>query len=400
MKTLVFRSLMHGGIFVCSIFVALIVGEGLLRVFDVSYPVFDDFDETRGVRLRPGKEGWYRAEGEAYLRVNSLGYRDREHDRSKPSNMVRIAVLGDSFVEARQVALEDTFWYRLGGELQECNVFRGKQIEMLSFGIGGYNTSQEYLTLQTDVLTFSPDIVLLAMFPNNDIEGNSRELQEDAAWRIPAPTHSLIDGELVLDASSSRSVWRKLLYDMVHRFRVVEMLNEARRTIRAQQWQRANAEQIEPGLSSYVYRQPESREWRQAWLVTEALLAEMNELVHTNGGRFIVTTIPSALEVDPVPLRRKEIESRMGVDDLLYPDQRIAAAGASAGFAVYPLTRELQEIAERQRIYMHGFKNTRLGFGHLNEQGHRQVAGLLATDLCNATDLGIDERRVASPAER
>jgi hypothetical protein len=396
MKAMVSRSLMHCGIIVASILAALLVCEGLLRVFDVSYPVFDDFDDVRGIRLRPGKEGWYRAEGEAYLSINSLGYRDREHDRSKPADAVRIAVLGDSFVEARQVALEDTFWYHLGGELQACDAFNGKQIEMLSFGIGGYNTSQEYLTLQQDVLDFSPDIVLLAVFSGNDIEGNSIALREASAWRILGPTHRLIDGQLVLNAPVSDSVWRQLLYGMVHEFRVVELANEVRRVMRALSWRESDPNGAETGLSSYVYLPPESPEWREAWLVTEALLAKMSDLVRSKGAQFVVTTIPSAAEVDPIRRRREQLASRIGADDLLYPDERITRMGMEAGFRVYPLTRELQEIAEQRQIYMHGFENTRLGFGHLNAQGHWLVAELLATKLCDSSDPGIDDRRMAA----
>ena len=395
MKTFVFRSLMLGGLLVSSIFAALVVCEGLLRVFDVSYPVFDDYDEMRGVRLRPGKQGWYRAEGEAFLSINSLGYRDHEHDHRKPGNTFRIAVLGDSYVEARQVSLEDTFWYRLGHLLQSCPFLDGKQIEMLNFGVGGYNTSQQYLTLQKDVQGFSPDLVLLAMFPANDIEGNSAELQKDSAWRMPGPTHTLVDGELVLDGSFSNSRWRRLLYTMIHHSRAFELINETRRMIRMWTWRSSEPNEIEIGLSSEIYLPPTSPEWQAAWRVTEALLAEMNGLVQRMGARFVVTTIPRAIEVEPVGDRRRRIEALVGVDDLLYPDERIAEMGSESGFSTYPMTRELQVIAEQRMVYMHGFGNTRLGFGHFNEKGHELVAELLATKLCNSPDLGTGDRRMA-----
>ena len=401
MRTMVFRSLVPCGLLVASILVALFVCEASLRIFDVSYPIFDDYDATRGFRLRPGKQGWYRAEGEAYLSINSLGYRDREHDPRKPEDVFRIAVLGDSFVEARQVSLEDTFWNRLGDHLWTCPLLADKRIEMLNFGIGGYNTSQEYMTLQQDVRIFSPDMILLAMFPGNDIEGNSTRLQESSAWRLAAPTHTLVNGELVLDDSFDRSVWRRVLYEMVHRSRVFELMNEVRRTIRAWTWQSADPDNFELGLSAHVYVPPASMQWQEAWRVTEALLAKMDDLARHMGARFVVTTIPDAIQVDPNGDRRGQFEARLGADDLLYPDERIARMGSELGFRVYPLTRELQEITETQKVYMHGFDNTRLGFGHMNEQGHRLVAELLASKLCNSTDLGIADRQmVESRAER
>jgi hypothetical protein len=64
------------------------------------------------------------------------------------------------------------------------------------------------------------------------------------------------------------------------------------------------------------------------------------------------------------------------------------------------LTGELKEIAERQRMFLQGFENTKLGLGHLNEQGHAVVASLLATKICPlegdeklVTDLTTPEQR-------
>ena len=382
MRTILLRSLVHGSLLVASVLVALVVCEISLRILNVSYPVFDDYDATRGFRLRPGKQGWYRAEGEAYLSINSLGYRDREHDRAKPENTFRVAVLGDLFAEARQVPLEQTFWHRLGDHLAACDFASGKKIEMLNFGTGGYNTSQEYLTLQKDVLAFSPDIVLLTLFAGNDIEANWRKPKEEGVWRIRAPTYRIEDGELVMDSDLRPSPLQRLLYQAVHYSRLIELANEARRRIRARTWRSSEPNEIEAGLDASVFMPPATTQWHEAWLVTEALLASMNTIARDRGAQFMVVTVPSATEVDPMRERRRQTELRLGIDDFFYPDRKIAEMGTRLGFQVFPLTKELQEIAERREVYMHGFKNTRVGFGHLNEQGHRFVAEVLANKLC------------------
>jgi lysophospholipase L1-like esterase len=395
MKTIVFRSLMHGGLIVSSILVAFIFCESLLRVLDVSYPVFDSYDDVRGFRSRPGQRGWYRGEGEAYLSINSWGYRDRDHDLAKPANTFRIAVLGDSFVQASQVAFEDTLSYRLGRLLQTCPILDGKQIEVLNFGVGGYNTYQEYLTLKLDVEKFSPDLVLLVMFLGNDIEGNSRQLQQKIVWRLAAPTLSLRGGELVVD-SFDHSLWRRMIIEAAYYSRVVQLFNEARRRIRAWSWKSNESGSTELGLGSELYKKPEKQEWREAWLIAEALLARMNDLAKGMGAHFVVSTVPQAIEVDPSRELRAKFAASIGVDDLLFPDRKVAEIGSKIGFSTYPLTRELQELAEQHGIFLHGFHNTRLGFGHMNEQGHRLVAELLAAKLCNASDLGLDDGRMAA----
>jgi hypothetical protein len=223
------------------------------------------------------------------------------------------------------------------------------------------------------------------MFPSNDIEGNSPKSKNTDEWRIPAPTHNIVNGQPIVDMSFNHSIWRKMLYETAQYSKVIELINEARRRLRAQAWRSSAPDEVEIGSGSYVYLEPESPEWRDAWLVTEGLLARMNDLVRSKGAQFIVTTIPAAIQVDPTKHRTEELASRLGVDDLLYPDERIAAMGSRWGFEVYALTRELQEIVERRKIYMHGFENTRLGFGHLNEVGHALIAEVLATKICNSS---------------
>jgi hypothetical protein len=51
--------------------------------------------------------------------------------------------------------------------------FAGKTVEVLNFGVAGFGTAQEWLTLKSDVLAFQPDRVILAMFTGNDISDNS-----------------------------------------------------------------------------------------------------------------------------------------------------------------------------------------------------------------------------------
>src|SRR5437899_12818243 len=93
-----------------SLVVAAVAMEVGLRIFEVEYPVLDQSDPYTGAALRPGAHGWWRQEGEAYIQINSAGLRDREHPRACPPNTYRIAVLGDSYAEAFQLAIENTFW--------------------------------------------------------------------------------------------------------------------------------------------------------------------------------------------------------------------------------------------------------------------------------------------------
>src|SRR3984893_614722 len=110
-----------------------LAAEITLRLAGYSYPEFYQPDQSRGYALRPNMEGRYRKEGDAFVRINSDGLRDREHATTKPVGTIRIAVLGDSYPEAFPVPMEETFWFIMEKKLQECGAFGGKRVEVINF---------------------------------------------------------------------------------------------------------------------------------------------------------------------------------------------------------------------------------------------------------------------------
>ncbi len=98
------------------------------------------------------------------IEINSFGFRDKEFAREKPAGTFRIAVLGDSQEEALQVPLEATWQKVMERELTKK---AGLTVESYNFGVSGYGTDQEWLTLREKVWQFSPDMVILAFSPND-----------------------------------------------------------------------------------------------------------------------------------------------------------------------------------------------------------------------------------------
>jgi hypothetical protein len=70
------------------------------------------------------------------------------------------------------------------------------------------------------------------------------------------------------------------------------------------------------------------------------------------------------------------------VPDFHYPERRIAALGKAGGFDVIALGEPMQRVADATGAFLHGFSNTRLGFGHWNADGHRVAAELMAAQFC------------------
>ena len=114
--------------------------------------------------LRPGSA--VRAEVE--YRVNALGLRGPETTLEKPPGVRRVAVLGDSIAFGYWVAEGDGFARQLEALLNGPGA--GERVEVLNFGVPGYNLDQDIETLRAKAFAFSPDAVVVA-FCLNDLEG-------------------------------------------------------------------------------------------------------------------------------------------------------------------------------------------------------------------------------------
>jgi lysophospholipase L1-like esterase len=106
----------------------------------------------------------YFGDGVEYA-INSFGARDREYPRAKPPGTRRIVAMGDSFTFGTGVHAEDTFAKRLEALLAELG--DGSTIEVINFGVPGYNTPSEVILLEHLALSFSPDVVLISIFLND-----------------------------------------------------------------------------------------------------------------------------------------------------------------------------------------------------------------------------------------
>ena len=258
----------------------LILAEVGLRILGITYPVFDAYDAARGVALKPGKQGWDDGEGGAYVKINSLGYRDVEHTREKPPGVFRIAVLGDSFTEARQVSIGDTFCKQLEKRLSGRPEFGNLKVEVLNFGIGGYGTDQELLTLRLHVLDFSPDLVMLAFCPGNDVAGNSRQLNSQVKNSFK-PFYQLRDGKLIVDNSFRNFgfdyLYRRFLLEAIHYSRCLELINQARRATVVRKAHHVPRKAYNIGLFDEELVEPKDEVLKEGWRITDALIIAMNE---------------------------------------------------------------------------------------------------------------------------
>jgi hypothetical protein len=392
---------------VAGVVFALVLCETGLGLLGIEYPHFYDFDPLIGTRLRPGIKGYWLKEGGGYVSINSDGLRDREHAIVKPPNTLRIAVLGDSFAEAMQVNQEETFFRIMEKELQRCSNPGGRNIEVINFGVSGFGTTQELLTLRSKVWKYSPDIVLLAFTSGNDVSDNSPILNKGDTYSFLI----LQDGNFRLDDNrlkrreniqisyEQHRNWLGHLIDKIYTWRndscrimqLVDHVQEVRQEAQLSKASQDNRQgRVGAGMFTKIYHEPRDEEWREAWKITEDLLLAMRDEVAQGGAQFDVVLVSNDIQVHPEPSVRREIE------DVFYPDHRVEKFCKSHGIPVLLLAPYFQEYATQHQVFLHGFRtlfrNT-LGHGHWNQKGHKLAGETIAKWLCSQ----INQPQIVSP---
>lgn len=381
----------------------LLMSEIFLRVLGFSFPLFYATDYYRGFALTPGLQGQYQREGGSYVHINSDGFRDREHARTKPANTFRIAILGDSFTEAMQLPFEQTYGFLLEQKLQQCNTFRGQRVEVINFGVSGYGTALELLTLRQKVWDYSPDMVLLAFTTHNDVFDNSRALSQSEE----VPYFVYRDGELTYDASFRDSKLYRQRDSRMNRagrwihnhLRVVQLVHyvqfvartrltdwRTKRKLAQQSQSQGTRQPAAPaaqdiGRDNMIYLEPRDENWKEAWHVTEGLIMQMNAEVNQKRARFVLVTLSNAVQVYPDPNVRQRFLQHIGSETIFYPNLRLKALADREQFDFLDLAQPMQTYADQNKVFLHGFGSD-LGNGHWNAEGHRLAADLIAQKMC------------------
>ena len=307
---------------VISLAIPLFLAEIILRqvfpidtgtpfLYRIPHPVF-------GWSLEPDASYRYRMGG-ATVRVtyNSEGWRDVEHNFENRLGLVRVLVLGDSYMEAYSVELDDAFPRRIEQFASE----KGFDIEVLNLGVGGYGTLQEYLVFREVGKLYKPNLVLLGFYMGNDVRNNSIQLEsilnvgsmkvetrpfldsaDPTTWKI-----TMIDFEgaqrryAEAEAKVRQSSWLRKLARQSALLRTVYgvAVSTVRRHLTTDQSQESPTDQesIYLALHGPNYCQ-EPPEYTKVWVTTKRILARLKHDVETIGSTLLVFTVPAFHEAD------------------------------------------------------------------------------------------------------
>ena len=389
----------------CVLLVGLEIGLTFLQINTKSntrYIPNKGSTHVPGAYFRISKEGF----SEGYF--NSHGFRDRERSYEKPANTYRILVLGDSQVEAVQVALEDSFTAILEKALnaESCKT----KFEVLSFGLSGFGTAEEYERYMNFGIDYSPDMVILAVTTANDIQDNSKFLSWEMTrvyFNFDAKGNLVLDRSLV-DAYDSGLTLPKRFFQALKRHSYLASLVSERWFLLKQLLSRARFEETHsslenaPGtkkLSEFselnIYLPDMSLRWREAYEITKALILKLKSAVEKNGSKFVLVTLTNAEQVHPE--QGEEFSKQYGLKfDYDQPNRILGELAKQEFITTLQLMPSFRKYHVETGQYLHGFGSGTIG--HWNERGHRLAAKeilkfltekrLTPVDSCASTNAG------------
>jgi hypothetical protein len=292
---------------------------------------------------------------------NSLGFNDKEYALEKSPGVYRILVLGDSYVEALQVELEDTFHKLIEAQLNT----RGLRVEVIALGRASVGTVQELETLKEVGLSYSPDLVILAFLAANDVRDNSPILNE----RYFQANTSLTPPGLK-KFFRARFDLAYFAADMIDRF---------------------YTSQKDPIPFDFQVFDPDKfesdPEWQEAWEITFEAILQMQKIIKKRGIDFLVVSFTSRPEIASYQSQSKlrevlrtpyRAETLADHYDFQLPDRLMADFTRQNGIPYLQLNPVFAEMRQQDGadIEFHFVYD-----GHWNERGHQAAAEAILDNL-------------------
>jgi lysophospholipase L1-like esterase len=256
---------------------AVLPGEYQTTSFLEAHPEF-------GRRNRPG-QGWKRtSEFTSWIEINSKGLRGPEIAYEKPAGELRVLVLGDSFTFAEQVNQHETFSALLEERLNADG--RPGTVRVLNAGSNGWATANELVFLAEEGVKYRPDLVVLALYLDNDVPDNYRRVAE---VRDAERADLALRGADAFDGPR-RILRRSTLYTVLETGVLAKL-----------PWSPA-----EGSSDASLRRAPRTaEEAAEAWAITASLLKRMRDIAEGQGAGFVVMVVPSLSEVAAGPRVRE-----------------------------------------------------------------------------------------------
>jgi len=327
---------------------------------------FYEFDEYLGWKNRPYAEGdFYMPNSKSYVKINSRGLRDVEHNYEKEKNITRIQFYGDSF----------TWGYGVNEEERYTSIFRNRlnksfpnKYEVMNFGVAGYGTDQEYLLFKKEGLKYYPNIVIFAYV--NDAFDVS--LNSTTTGKHPRPFFIVENNSLKLTnipLQKTNVNWSEKYTSIEKKgIRKIDMKLQSLRTYSFIRKKIYNLKPIEE-LREYF----SGMDLNTTLNVIDNLLLESNKICKKNNINFIVVLIPQKEQVYGTG-NTKEID-------------HLIRFGKQNNITIINLLPSLKKISDSEKNIYFDIDS------HFSKEGNEIMGNLLFEKFLEKNILNIDKTK-------
>jgi hypothetical protein len=166
------RILTFSAKFAVAALVTFVCFEVYFRTTEISLPSFVVDDPVFGRTFKPNARATLVQEGFYMDRINEYGYLGPSYPPERTEGTLRVALIGDSFVEAFQVFPKWSLRSVLEAELTRR---MGRPVEVLNFGRSGQDLRTMYTYYKDLVAGFQPDVTLFVVMDHAFV-GNDNSL--------------------------------------------------------------------------------------------------------------------------------------------------------------------------------------------------------------------------------
>lgn len=283
--------------------VAFVFAEVVCRYLRPLSTVEYRTDADVGSLLSPGQTSrWVNEDYDVVVVTNSAGFHDLERSLQK-DNCYRIVVLGDSYIEALQVPIAEGFTQQL--EQLLTLQMKGKKIEVINMGVSGSGPAQYYRILEKKGLTYSPDLVIMMVFPDNDFWDSDPDL----SGAVFKPYYAIrSDDSLEYRPPHAESVG-SALRPWLRRSAFLHMIRTGMVSPTLERWFASlgllapsgglqTSERPAVPLGWFVYMRDPPAYWLNTEKVTLRMIREAQSLSEKNGSKFLVVMIGAVPAVE------------------------------------------------------------------------------------------------------
>lgn len=385
------RVFQNGLLVLATLTLCFVAWELAFRAFGRPGAIYD-YDPATGLGILIPKNRFTYTKSclSAQVSTNAAGFHDREFIKEKAPGVIRIAVIGDSFVQAMEVAADKAFPKLLESALK-TEAPAGVTYEVYAFGRSGNGSALNALYLETYALAYHPDLVIHLFYPLNDFRDDSIELT-DAYVRQTGDAESRLgkiyprflpdgtfDGAALasdLERQKNERPQRSWLSEIARRSAFLAWLKQHSKELLLG-WKSApaaNANSNALPVDQEIFLKTRAPLWQQAWATQEALLAYIKSRAESASAHYLLVSAVDGLRGDG--FYREDPAWRPEAMDFDAPERGLAKIADKLGVTYLNLLPEF--VAQREQT---GWPSTFVCDGHWNENGHAWAAAAILNTL-------------------